>query len=258
MRNILFIVALFFGINAYCLAVEKTQNVNLVFIGNSITQGALIENPAQDAPPAKTSSYLRTQPGIGTVQFANCGVSGCTTLDYLPATNTLFPKAQAAADKFKTDSSAKLLFSVMLGTNDSAVKGPNGSPVSPKQYQTNLKVIIDRLLILYPDCRVVIHRPLWYSPNTYNGAMYLLEGLKRLESYLPEIETLIQVYTESNPGQVFMGDRDGFDYFKANYQTDVVPENGNAGTFYLHPNEKGAAKLGEFWGKAILRVINTK
>lgn len=258
MRNVLFIVSLFLGMSVCCFAVEKKQNVNLVFIGNSITQGALIENPAQDAPPAKTSSYLRTQSEIGTVQFENCGVSGCTTLDYLPASNTLFPKAQAAANKFKTDSSAKLIFSIMLGTNDSAVKGPNGSPVSPKQYQTNLQVIIDRLLALYPECKVVIHRPLWYSPNTYNSAMYLQEGLNRLKSYLPEIETLVSAYAESNPAQVFMGDRDGFDYFKANYQTDVVAENGNAGTFYLHPNEKGAAKLGEFWGKAILRVINTK
>jgi hypothetical protein len=52
-----------------------------------------------------------------------------------------------------------------------------------------------------------------------------------------------------------MGDTEAFDYFKANYLTDLIPEEGNAGTFYLHPNEKGAAVLGEYWGKAIMKVV---
>lgn len=257
MKQTLLLVTFLLGISLSGFAGEheKGKSLNLVFIGNSITQGAIIKNPEQDAPPAKTAAWMRTQPGIESVQFANCGVSGCTTLDYLPAVNTLFPKAVAAADRLKAASKAQLLFSVMLGTNDSAVKGPYGSPVLPKQYQTNLKVIIDRLLALYPDCRVVVHRPLWYSPNTYNSAMYLQEGLTRLENYLPEIEILVADYAVSNPGRVWMGDRDGFDYFKANHLTDAFAEQGNAGTFYLHPNEKGATRLAEFWGAAILRAL---
>lgn len=235
-------------------AIEK-QNVNIVFIGNSITAGAQIKKPLQDAPPVKTSEYLRNSPYIGTVEFSNQGVSGCTTVDYLPATNSLFLRAKDAADKFSADKNAILLFSVMLGTNDSAIKGPNGAPVSPKQYQTNMKAIIDELLICYPGCKIVLHRPIWYSPNTYNGAMYLLEGLKRLESYLSELELLVIKYAKTYPGQVYMGDKEAFDYFKLNYQTDFVPEAGNAGTFYLHPNEKGAAQLGEFWAHAILQAL---
>lgn len=229
--------------------------MNIVFIGNSITQGAIIGNPAQDAPPAKTVAYLSQQPDIASVQFANCGVSGCTTVDYLPASRTLFPKAQAAADVFYQDASSLLLFSIMLGTNDSAIKGPNGSPVSAKQYQTNMKVIIDELLARYPNCRIVLNRPVWYSANTYNSAMYLLEGQKRLASYLPELETLVGDYARTHPGHVWIGDKEGWDYFKENYATDLFPESGNAGTFYLHPNEKGAARLGELWAKAILNVL---
>lgn len=234
---------------------DKKRNVNIVFIGNSITQGVLIPSPEQNAPPVKAAAYLQRQPGIGTVQFANCGVSGCTTLDYLPASENLFPRAKEAADKFSKDKNALLVFSIMLGTNDSAVKGPNGAPVAPKQYQTNLHVIIDRLLALYPRCRVVIHRPVWYSANTYNGAMYLVEGQKRLQSYFPEIDILVARYAESHPQHVWAGDCDAYAFFEKNYQTQLIPEQGTAGTFYLHPNVEGAEKLGTFWGKAILPVI---
>lgn len=258
MKKMKYIALLLLCASLSVFAKTTKSRINIVFIGNSITQGALIQNPISDAPPAKTAAYLRLQPEIATIQFANCGVSGCTTLDYLPASNKLFPMAKAAADTFYTDKSASLIFSIMLGTNDSAVKGPNGAPVSPKQYQTNIKVIIDQLLSLYPNSRIVLNRPIWYSPNTYNGAIYLLEGQKRLASYLPELELLVDGYAQRNPGHVWMGDKDGWEYFKANHLTDVVPEAGNAGTFYLHPNEKGAAKLGELWGKAILNVLNSR
>ena len=85
--------------------------------------------------------------------------------------------------------------------------------------------------------------------------MYLKEGLNRLQSYYPVLQSLVEEYAKRFPGQVFMGDTEAFDYFKANYLTDLFPEDGNAGTFYLHPNEKGAAVLGEFWGKAILKAV---
>lgn len=116
------------------------------------------------------------------VAFVNCGVSGCTTVDYLPAMNTLFPKmltALASMDAKEAD----MVFSIMLGTNDSAIKGPTGSPVLPQQYRTN---------------------------------------------------------------------------FKDNYLSDLIAEQGNAGTFYLHPNAKGADVLATFWLNAINRVLTSK
>lgn len=120
----------------------------------------------------------------------------------------------------------------------------------------NMKTIIDKLLALYPECKIVLHRPVWYSPNTYNGAKYLEEGLNRLQSYYPELQALVLDYSKHFPGQVFMGDTDGFDYFKTHYKNELFPEKGNAGTFYLHPNRKGASALGELWGKAILGAID--
>lgn len=234
---------------------DDKKHVNIVFIGNSITQGAGIKNPSHDAPPVKAALFLSKQPSVASVKYSNQGVSGCTTTDYLPATETLFLKAKAAADQFADETWATLVFSIMLGTNDSAINGTNGAAASPEKYKENMKAIISQLLALYPNCKIVLHRPVWYSPNTYNGAMYLKEGLNRLQSYYPALQSMVGEYAKHFPGQVFMGDTEAFDYFKANYQTDLIPEDGNAGTFYLHPNEKGANKLGEFWGKAILYLL---
>jgi len=236
-------------------AQEKKLYLNIVYIGNSITQGVLIDQPVRNAPPVKASIWLKNQPDIGTVRYSNQGVSGKTTVDFLPASDTYFPKVKTAADEFKDEDWAELIFSVMLGTNDSAIKGPNGSPVSPQQYNTNLKVIIDELLNLYPRAKVILHKPIWYSPNTYNSSMYLKAGLERLESYYPQLEALFAAYHKSNPGHVFIGDTEACDYFRENYEKELIPEDGQAGTFYLHPNLSGAARLGEYWAKAIYRIV---
>ncbi|MEO6851372.1 MAG: lipolytic protein G-D-S-L family, partial [Mucilaginibacter sp.] len=98
----------------------------------------------------------------------------------------------------------------------------------------------------------VINLPLWYSPNTYNGAQYLQEGLDRLQSYSKPIKMLVKEYHND---RVFLGDTFAFDYFRINYLTRLRPEDGRQGTFYLHPNKQGAAELGVFWGQAIYRVI---
>lgn len=231
---------------------QEKQNLNIVFIGNSITQGVILDDPKHEAPPVQAALYLRTQPSIGVVRYSNQGVSGSTTLDFLPESGRLFPNVTHAADQFRGETWATLLFSIMLGTNDSAITGPHGAPVSPTQYYENMKAIIDRLLALYPNCKVVVHRPVWYSPNTYNGAKYLEEGLNRLQTYYPQLQALVKDYSARFPNQVFMGDTEGFDYFKTHHKEELFAEDGNAGTFYLHPNKQGARALGKLWGKAIL------
>ncbi|MEG1579953.1 MAG: GDSL-type esterase/lipase family protein [Bacteroidaceae bacterium] len=233
----------------------KNETLNIVFIGNSITYGALLQHPALEAPPVQTKWWLQQHTPLSAVNISNQGVSGLTTVDFLPESQSYFKNVLSAANTLRKNTKGTLLFSIMLGTNDSAIKGPNGSPVSPLQYHTNLKRIIDELLSLYPHSILVLHRPIWYSPNTYNGAMYLKEGLRRLTRYLPQLKALVNDYRVSHPNRVFMGDTKAFDYYKKNYRTTFTPEKGNAGTFYLHPNKTGATKLGEFWGKAIYNVI---
>lgn len=253
-KSIVLLVCLVYTLSCFAQQEAKKQYA-VVFIGNSITQGVLIDNPEKNAPPVQAIRYLSLQPEIELYAYSNQGVSGMTTVDFLPAQQTLFPKVAEAAKGFYNNGKSVLIFSIMLGTNDSAIKGPNGSPVSAVQYFTNMQVIIDELLALYPEAIFVLHRPVWYSPNTYNSAMYLQEGLERLISYSDKLDSLVTRYAQKHPRQVFLGDTEAFDYFKANYNTEFIPEKGNAGTFYLHPNISGAAKLGEFWGKAIYKVI---
>lgn len=229
----------------------KKLNIDIVFIGNSITEGAQLSNPADEAPPATASNYLRSQNKIESVEFINQGRSGFTTVDYLPSSSGALTQVIAATNKLHRDAHRLLIFSISLGTNDSAEKGPNGSPVSPSDYQQNLKSITDKLLSDFPECKVFFQQPIWYSPNTYNSSKYLAEGLTRLQSYFPGLKLLVEKYSHSNPGHVFLGDVKGFDYFRNNYLTDLNPESGNAGTFYLHPNKKGSEVLGNFWGAAI-------
>ncbi|MDR0610276.1 MAG: GDSL-type esterase/lipase family protein [Planctomycetaceae bacterium] len=225
--------------------------LNIVFIGNSITIGG-----GEQSPPARCAEYLKQQAGIGEVAFSNQGVSGLTTVDFLPSKNKQFPKVIEAANLFKNDQSGKLLFSVMLGTNDSAVTGPNGSPVSPEDYRRNLKEIVDRLLTDYPESKIVLHYPIWYSDTTQNNAVYLLEGQLRVTVYGLEIQSLVDFYSQTpDKTRVYLGDTKAYHYFKTHYESAMRHETGKKGTFFLHPNDRGADVLGRFWGAAILNHI---
>jgi len=231
----------------------QRKSLNIVYIGNSITYGAGLADPAKQAPPVMASAWLQKQKGIDSINFSNQGHSGYTTLDFLPGTPA-FIQVEQAAQSFKNKAAA-LIFSIKIGTNDSAVKGTHGAPVSTNDYTANLKAITDQLLKDFPAAIVIYQHPLWYSPNTQNGATYLQEGLTRLQSYIPLIDSLDADYKATNPSRVFIGDTKAFEYFKANHLTDFQPEQGRQGIFYLHPNEKGAIALGEFWAKAIYRVV---
>ena len=252
-QYLLSITVLLFSISS-SFAQDKKPNLNIVFIGNSITQGVQLPDAANDAPPATAVTYLRKQENLGTVEFSNQGHSGYTTLNFLPGAGDTFTKVETAANTF-TDKEALLIFSVKLGTNDSAIQGPRGAPVSPENYIRNVKTIIDKLLADFPKAIVILQHPIWYSPNTQNGAKYLQEGLTRLQSYIPKIDSLAASYSTISPKHVFVGDKKAFKYFRKHHLTDLIPENGKQGIFYLHPNKQGAVALGEFWGKAINRVV---
>ncbi|SDS67322.1 Lysophospholipase L1 [Mucilaginibacter mallensis] len=249
LRLLLSLLLLFPG---FSLLAQK-RLVKVIYIGDSITFGAGLDDAATQAPPAKASAYLKAQRGIDSVEFSNQGHSGYTTVDFSPG-GVSFNAAEKAVNSFSAKPGI-LIFSIMLGTNDSAIKGTHGAPVSHEAYYKNMKSIVDKLLNDFPQCKVVINLPLWYSPNTYNGAQYLQEGLDRLQSYFTPIKNLVNSYQNH---QVFLGDTLAFTYFKTNYLTRLQHENGRQGTFYLHPNKDGAADLGAFWGKAIYGVIGKR
>jgi lysophospholipase L1-like esterase len=245
-----FALLLIFGLCSFDFPVK--QEVSLVFIGDSITEGG----EEAGVPPVFTVDFIKQKLGSHDVRFSNQGVSGTTTVDFLPSTATYFNKVVKAADDLYANKQAPLIFSVMLGTNDSAIDGPLGSPVSSESYGKNLKTIIDQLLKRYPGSKFVIHHPIWYSSNTYNRSKYLQEGITRLQTYFPAIDVLVKNYSKTNPGHVFAGDKNAFGYFKEHHLTHMLQENGQQGIFYLHPNEKGSKELAQFWGEAILKVIH--
>jgi lysophospholipase L1-like esterase len=234
-------------------AIDKQENINVVFIGDSITHGTMRKD---QSPVIYAGDYLVNAKLFNKVQVSNQGVSGFTTVDFLPVTHKAYSKVKAAADEFYKDSTALLVFSIMLGTNDSAIKGPTGSPVSPADYRENLATIADSLLAAYPRSKIVINYPVWYSNNTHNrGASYMQEGQLRLKSYWPEIDAVVKAFKKSRPHQVFKGDRKAYNYFEKNYLTNLKAENGLDGIFYLHPNKAGDLALGQFWAKAIINAV---
>ena len=236
----------------------KSRHLDIVYFGNSITQGVQLGDPAEEAPPACATRYILKMNGVESARFLNRGRSGFTTVNFLPTAEGELSKAIAAVHEFHTDHSRQLVFSIMLGTNDSAEEGPKGSPIYPEEYHFNLKAITDKLLDEFTGCKIIYQQPVWYSPNTYNRSRYLKAGLERLQTYFPVLRELVAAYARTNPGQVLMGDIRAFDYFRENHLTDLIPEQGNAGTFYLHPNKKGAEALGKFWSEAIYEALFVK
>lgn len=252
-RLILFILlACLAGSGSVFARKRASGTCNLVFIGNSITEGALHADKAKTAPPVFAAEYAGRMLGVD-VNFRNCGRSGATTVDFLPERAADFKRVEQAVGELQALSYEPIVFSIMLGTNDSASSGTLGAPVSNEDYKRNLLTIIGRLREMCPDAIFVLQRPIWYSPNTYNGAMYLVAGQKRLLGYANVLIDLVD-----NNDDIYLGDFKSFDYFRDNHRKLCFPENGNAGVFYLHPNEAGARKLAKRWARAIVRAVDDR
>jgi len=238
---------------AFAFRPKQDSPIHLIFIGDSITEARGIKGPQN--PPASAASYL-TARGFKNVEFRNQGRSGFTTVDFLPATKKAYSKVIEAANSFSDKENAILVFSIMLGTNDSAVKGPNGAPVAKENYHKNLKILTDSLIARFPKCKIIFNNPVWYSDSTRNTSTYFVEGRERLQSYMPEIAALVKQYKKTKPATLFLGDKKAYGYFKKNYLTDMKTETGPSGVYYLHPNPKGSEALGKLWGAAIEKMLN--
>lgn len=228
-------------------APTSAKDINLIFIGNSITAGATLSDAKTQAPPVICRQLVEQATGI-TSNVYNGGRSGITTFGFLPGRND-FTRVVEAAHAYKNGNGGLVFFSIMLGTNDSACTGTEGAPVSPDTYKNNLKKIIEGLINAVPDCKILLNYPIWYSPNTYNGAKYLQEGLDRLHSYYPYIDTIVAEYD-----QVFAGNKEVWKCFEDNEELFTM-EHGNAGDFFLHPNAYGAQSLAEIWADSLLEIF---
>ena len=227
--------------------IDQKDNINLLFIGNSITAGATLSNPSTQAPPIVCGQLVGQATGVQTNVY-NGGHSGITTFGFLPGRDD-FTRVLAAARAFQKNNGGLIYFSIMLGTNDSACTTTEGAPVAPETYIENMRKIINALIAGVPGCKIIVNYPIWYSPNTYNGAMYLQEGLDRLHSYYPYLDALIAEYD-----QVYAGNRGVWEFFEDN-KVLFTKEAGNAGDFFLHPNVNGAQRLAEIWANSLLELI---
>lgn len=252
------IIGALLATSAWAAAAEV---LDIVYIGDSITAGAgLNKAKGEIAPPAACSEALK-RAGFE-VYDSNQGHSGHTTKDFLPHTSPNpkadFDKAETAAHQLVQAHPGQLVFTIMLGTNDSAQRGPNGAPLPPSGYHDNLKAIIDRLLAEFPSSKVFVQHATWYSPSTHNSSEYGPKGLERLKSYDPIIQSLVEEYAKAAPGHVYEGDHDAFAYFEGHFADVLRTEHGADGPFYLHPNKDGAVRLGEFWAKALEGKLHAK
>lgn len=230
--------------------VEPPANTvyNIVFVGDSITNGVGVANAATQAAPVICGQELQKLVPGSVVYVLNQGYPGYTSLALLSQMN---PIEGYAVPPFVKAHPGQLIFSIMAGTNDSANSGVVGCAASPDVYRKNMKGIVDDILLHHPDAEIFLHHPTWYSFNTHNGADYERAAPARLKSYFPVIDALVTDYAASHPNHVFLGDTKAYDYFAANYKTELAPEQGTDGPFYLHPNATGAASLGKFWAEAM-------
>ena len=241
------------------------RSANLVFIGNSITYGALHEQRELTAPPVQCARWLSQREDIDTVYFRNCGRSGKTTYHFLPNAADVIPAGDKTyfadvvaktRELVKAHPTLPLVFSIMLGTND-AVERKHNAHTEPAAYVRNLTTIIDSLLRRWPDAHVVLNRPIYNTSDyvTKNGSIASKKSLKMMNTYY---SLLPQVVANCKDGHVHLGDADAYGYFEQHYATDVFEEKDARGKpYYLHPNERGAQRLGEYWAKALLPVLKS-
>lgn len=232
---------------------SSEDNINIVFIGNSITYGATLADAASQCPPKRVSEYLEKR-GY-TVNYRNCAISGYTTFHFIPSGSQHGAVVNALKELDKKP--GKLFVLIMLGTNDSAERGPLGAPVNTDTYYKNMKSIIDDIYKYSGKANVIVNYPIWYSPNTHNFSTYMQAGLDRLGSYYPVIDSLVKYYKKQTSHHVYAGSKAPYKFFKNNTKY-LTPENGQSGTFYLHPNLEGAKKLAAYWTNSILKVLGDK
>ncbi len=56
---------------AVCSLRAIPQSLNIIFIGDSITYGYLLNQPESEAPPVHAATFLQGMPGISGIQISN-------------------------------------------------------------------------------------------------------------------------------------------------------------------------------------------
>lgn len=234
-------------VGSYAMA---QQEYNIVFIGNSITYGATHKAPQKTNPTVSCVKYLKEQ-GL-TVHSRNMGKSGKTSRDFLPGRKGYWGGVKkAAAELAEAYPEAQMVFSIMLGTNDAAIR-PKKSCWTDDIFRKSMTTIIDSLQAIYPQAIFVLQQDPYFSPNMEkeSGSKMDENSLKQVQSYWKVDQQLAK-----ERKNVFLGSDEIYAFFEKNHQETMTPEEGLQGTFYLHPNPQGSAELGKLWGKSLAKIL---
>lgn len=226
------------------------KEYNIVFIGNSITYGATHQTPQKTNPTISCVKLLKEQ-GLD-VHSKNLGKSGKTSRDFLPDRKGYWSATKkAAAELAEAYPNGQMVFSIMLGTNDAAIRTKKSCWKSDI-FRNSMTTIIDSLQAIYPQAVFVLQQDPYFSPNVEKESGTKMDEacLKQLRDYW----TVDQQLAKERPN-VFLGSDEIYTFFEQNHQEMMTAEEGLQGTFYLHPNAKGAAELGVLWGKALIEAL---
>jgi lysophospholipase L1-like esterase len=198
------------------------QRRTVLFVGDSITYGQTSCNYNSNYCRTVSTNAVNTEMSIlnrEAVNYVeiNMGNPGATASGYLYGID------QAYLNKVRQYRIE--IAQVMLGTNDSA-RG-----VSMANYTKNISGIIDELVGSGVKT-VILNRPIYnaVAPRLLVGYFEGLSGLANNET-------------------VFMGDTQGYDWFRQNsWHLD-----GSGGGF--HPDQEGYRVLGELWATAFKAVV---
>ena len=194
----------------------------VLFAGDSITYGQTNCNYGSSYCRNALSNAVDTEMSIinsERMKYVEISVGnpGATTNSYLYGmTNNYLDKIR----QYRIE-----IAQIMLGTNDSALG------VSATAYTRNIAGITDKLFNAGIKT-VVINRPI------YNAV-----GQRLLGGYFEGLLSLV------NDETVFIGDVQGYDWFRENYW------NLDGGGLGFHPNQEGYRVLGELWAAAFLKNV---
>ena len=217
MKFKLLIVCLIAGICSLGAKEVKAKEIKVACVGNSITEGMKLANPAQEAYPAQLGELLGPDYKVG-----NFGKSGATLLNKGHKPYTKEPE-YAAALEFVPD-----IVLIHLGINDT---DPRNWPNYNDEFVSDYLALINSFKEVNPDVRVILAKLSPICPGHHRFKTGTCEWRYQIDQAIENTAALsgAELISFAYP----LMDR-----------RDLIPDN-------LHPTVEGAALLAETAAAAI-------
>ena len=101
-----------------------------MFVRDSITQEGVFADCSRLRIPPSSAVDCLSAAGVDQVNFSLKATRAIRPWTRCLPTRTDFLQIEQATTQLQSQNQGRLIFSVMLGTNDSAMNGPLGSPVA--------------------------------------------------------------------------------------------------------------------------------